>query len=392
MSMPSSTGSPFLPAADGGLGAAVGEEFDRAETEGLIAVAGGEAVDEEGIRVAEEVRGVGEGEDGDRQGAVLGHTAIKGYDGGGDGSVVDGSDTFGEEVAAAAGDEIGPAGVVVAGEGKDVGAAPGGLQEAAGGGALAVAEDDAAGRVRSRVTDADSVEAEGIDEALVQGPVGEEDGAAEFEGVEAVAGDGGAGGGAPVEGADPGGAGLAGGLVAEGGGDVVLGGGVGEVGPAGVKSGEGEVVVGVDEAGNEETAAEVATLGLRVGVEQGMVADCGDAVAVDEADLGRGAGLHGADAAAEEGDGQGELRSGAGARRHRRMGRAGASGPIVVGGCGRPHPLAPSPSEPMERGDWRGGSDPFESVDASVSLGTDSARDERVEDQGGGAWDSGGAG
>ena len=86
-------------------------------------------------------------------------------------------------------------------------------------------------------------------------------------------------------------------------------------GPTRVEGGEGEVVVGVDEAGDEEAAAEVATLGLGVGVEEGLVAGCGDAVAVDEADLGLGAGLHGADAAAEEGDGHGGLRSGAGGRR-----------------------------------------------------------------------------
>ena len=100
-----------------------------------------------------------------------------------------GGDTFGEEVAAAPGDEIGPAGIVVAGDGEDVGAAPGGFEEAAGGGALAVAQDDAARGVGGGVTDADGVEAEGIDEALMQGPVGEEDGAAESEGVEVVAGE-----------------------------------------------------------------------------------------------------------------------------------------------------------------------------------------------------------
>ena len=59
-------GLAVLQAPHGGLGAAVGEELDRAEAEALIAVAGGEALDEGGIGVVEEVGGVGQGEDGDR--------------------------------------------------------------------------------------------------------------------------------------------------------------------------------------------------------------------------------------------------------------------------------------------------------------------------------------
>ena len=292
-------------AAQGRLGAAVGEELDRTQAEPLVAVAGGQAVHEAGVGIEQHGRGVGQGEHGDGQRTALGEPAVGGDRAGRGGGVVHGGDALGEQGPGALGDAVRPALARVVGEGLRVRLAPGGLDQAAADRALPVAQDVPARRIGGRGADAERFQAGRIDQALMHRPVAQHDGAAELQIVEVLPGDLRAGGRSPVEAADPGRRGLAGGVLAERREDVVGGGRVGEVGPARLQRGDREVVVGVDQAGDEVAPPEVDAGRAGVGVEQGVVAEGADAIAIEQQDVGRRAGLHRADAAAEECSGDG---------------------------------------------------------------------------------------
>ena len=75
---------------------------------------------------------------------------------------------------------------------------------------------------------------------------------------------------------------------------------MGQVGPARVQRGDGQVVVGVDQAGDEVAPPQVDAGRAGVGVEQRVIANGLDAVAIDHDDVRRRPGLHRADAASEE--------------------------------------------------------------------------------------------
>jgi len=124
------------------------------------------------------------------------------------------------------------------------------------------------------------------------------------EGIQLRAGEIESGGaGVPIAASHPAGVWLARGLLAQEASDVFERAGPGEIGPARVERGQGQMVVGVDQPGKEGPAAELFHHGGRVGLEQRAGADGHDAPFLHDDDLRiRMPRIHRQDAPAEEGE------------------------------------------------------------------------------------------
>ncbi len=285
--------------------AAIGEQLHRADAKPVVALAGGRTVESGSVLVQEQRRGMRHAHHVDRQRASARHRRVEGLGLGGACGVVHACDALGEQCTRPIRNVFGPAvGIGEVVHRPRVRLAPRLLDQDPRRLTGAVASDLAARRVGSVATDAEGIESGRAHHTLVQRVVGHDHGPVECCCVEVVAGDACAGTHqVDALAAHPHGVGPGRGLRMDGLDEHVALADAAHLVPVRVQRRDREVVVRVDQSGDEHRAREVDELGAGgIGTFQQLdAADRDDPFALDEHDVrvGRGAG-HGEDGSAGE--------------------------------------------------------------------------------------------